>query len=36
MTEEYEKAQIESWISGLSSDYIDGQYEAFLEDPSQV
>jgi len=36
MTKEYEKAQIESWISGLSSDYIDGQYEVFLENPSQV
>lgn len=36
MTQEYEKQLKESWISGLSSDYIDEQYEAYLRDPSQV
>ena len=36
MVLDYEKAKMESWISGLSADYIDNQYEAYLQDPTSV
>ena len=36
MTKEYDQALAESWISGVSSDYIESTYESFLQDPESV